>query len=110
MELIGVDTGGTFTDFIFKSGEKWGVLKRESTPDNPARAVIAGLGDIAGGISRRVVHGSTVATNALLKRKGGKRNMGHYVASIPPYPAQLHLSTFAAASGKYRVMGCRNRL
>lgn len=70
MEIIGVDTGGTFTDFIFKSGANWSVLKRESTPDNPARAVIEGLEDIGGNVFERVVHGSTVATNAVLERKG----------------------------------------
>jgi len=32
MLIIGVDTGGTFTDFIFRDGETWGVHKRLSTP------------------------------------------------------------------------------
>jgi len=72
--LIGVDTGGTFTDFIYKEGEHWGVYKRLSTPSNPAEAVLEGIsriaGRFAGGI--QVVHGSTVATNALLERKGVK--------------------------------------
>ena len=38
MIIIGVDTGGTFTDFLYKDGDKWGVLKRLSTPGNPAQA------------------------------------------------------------------------
>ncbi len=70
MIIIGVDTGGTFTDFIYKDGEKWGVHKRLSTPHNPSEAVIKGLEHIAGDRPVQVVHGSTVATNAILERKG----------------------------------------
>lgn len=72
MLIIGVDTGGTFTDFIFRDGETWGVHKRLSTPHDPSEAVIAGLKRIAGGRPLQVVHGSTVATNAILERKGVK--------------------------------------
>lgn len=67
--LIGVDTGGTFTDFICKKGEKWKVLKMLSTPDDPAEAVIKGVALLAGNKKGRVIHGSTVATNALLEAK-----------------------------------------
>ena len=67
--LIGVDTGGTFTDFICKKGEKWKVLKMLSTPDDPAEAVIKGVALLAGNKNGRVIHGSTVATNALLEAK-----------------------------------------
>lgn len=78
MRIIGVDTGGTFTDFIYQDGCVWRAHKRLSTPHNPAEAVIAGLAEIArltgDGPDRRVrlVHGSTVATNAILERKGVK--------------------------------------
>ncbi|RLJ70098.1 N-methylhydantoinase A [Hydrogenivirga caldilitoris] len=71
MLFIGVDTGGTFTDFIFFREGKFKVLKVSSTPKNPAEAVLIGLEEI-GGEGRRIVHGSTVATNALLERKGAK--------------------------------------
>jgi N-methylhydantoinase A/oxoprolinase/acetone carboxylase beta subunit len=43
MMIIGVDTGGTFTDFVFKEGDRWGVYKLLSTPSNPAKAVLEGL-------------------------------------------------------------------
>ena len=43
MLIIGVDTGGTFTDFIYKDGDTFGVHKRLSTPDDPSRAVIEGV-------------------------------------------------------------------
>lgn len=70
MVIIGVDTGGTFTDFIYKQGDSWGVYKRLSTPQNPAEAVIDGIRHIAKDEAVQVVHGSTVATNAILERKG----------------------------------------
>jgi len=70
MLIIGVDTGGTFTDFIYRDENGWGVHKRLSTPHDPAEAVLAGIAHIAGGRPVRVVHGSTVATNAILERKG----------------------------------------
>lgn len=72
MIVIGVDTGGTFTDFVFKDGGRWGVYKLLSTPHNPAEAVHNGLQYIAGAKAKRIVHGSTVATNAILERKGVK--------------------------------------
>ena len=68
--IIGVDTGGTFTDLIYQDGDGWQVFKLLSTPDNPARAVLDGLRAIAGHGPLQVVHGSTVATNAILERKG----------------------------------------
>ena len=71
MVIVGVDTGGTFTDFIYRKGGKWKVLKVPSTPENPARAVLEGLNRI-GGEGRRIIHGTTVATNALLERKGAR--------------------------------------
>ncbi len=72
MIVIGVDTGGTFTDFVFKAGDCWGVYKVLSTPSNPAIAVMEGLSHVAGEKNKQVIHGSTVATNAILERKGAK--------------------------------------
>ncbi len=73
MRIIGVDTGGTFTDFVYRdqTGE-WGVYKVLSTPRDPAEAVLAGVRHIAGEAAVQVAHGSTVATNAILERKGVK--------------------------------------
>ncbi len=71
MLIIGVDTGGTFTDLIYRDATGWHVYKLLSTPDNPARAVLEGLAAVSGDTrQRRIVHGSTVATNAILERKG----------------------------------------
>jgi N-methylhydantoinase A len=77
---IGVDIGGTFTDFFaFETTTDKVILhKVPSTPANPAQAVIAGLDDLASrhGIDlceiTRLSHGTTVATNALIERRGGK--------------------------------------
>jgi N-methylhydantoinase A len=72
MIAVGVDTGGTFTDFIFRDGDRWRVHKVLSTPSNPAEAVLKGLNHLARGKTKQIVHGSTVATNAILERKGAR--------------------------------------
>ena len=70
---IGVDTGGTFSDFMLMDGDTLVIHKVLSTPDNPARAVLQGLRHLQPDLSGvDVVHGSTVATNALLERKGAR--------------------------------------
>src|SRR5260221_8664848 len=73
----GVDTGGTFTDFVFAAGGELRIFKLASTPDDPARAITKGLNRIAAetGASLNaieVVHGTTVGTNALLQRRGAR--------------------------------------
>lgn len=72
MLMIGVDTGGTFTDFIWKDGLQWGEYKRLSTPHNPAEAVLDGIARIAAERQYSLVHGSTVATNAILEKRGAR--------------------------------------
>jgi N-methylhydantoinase A len=70
--LVGVDIGGTFTDVVVSSGGKLQIHKLLSTPHNPAEAMLAGL-EMAGRTSDAVVsHGTTVATNAILERKGAR--------------------------------------
>ncbi len=69
--VVAVDTGGTFTDFVVLRAGAIAVHKRPSTPDNPARAVLEGLRETLQPGERFVLaHGSTVATNALLERRG----------------------------------------
>ncbi len=70
MIILGVDTGGTFTDFIYRDKEGWKVYKILSTPSNPAEAVLEGIKVITQGETANITHGSTVATNAILERKG----------------------------------------
>ena len=70
---IGVDTGGTFSDFIRIADGAPVIHKVLSTPHNPALAVLAGLAHVCPDLAGvEVVHGSTVATNALLERKGAR--------------------------------------
>ena len=73
MLRIGIDTGGTFTDFIFYQDGEIHIEKVPSTPENPAEAVLTGLKKWDGPLyNRQIIHGSTVATNTLLERKGAK--------------------------------------
>ncbi len=72
--LLGVDTGGTFTDFVLFEGGRLRVHKVLSTPHAPEEAILQGVREL--GIEAealhqlQVVHGSTVATNAVLEGKG----------------------------------------
>ncbi len=73
MMRIGVDTGGTFTDLVMLGPDGVSVHKVRSTPDDPSRAIVTGILEIAGRTGGAdVVHGSTVATNAVLERKGAR--------------------------------------
>jgi N-methylhydantoinase A len=67
---IGIDTGGTFTDFIIIRDGKVEMFKELSTPQSPEEAIMKGMA--RAGAASEVIHGSTVATNALLERKGAR--------------------------------------
>jgi len=82
---IGIDVGGTFTDFIVtRDGAEPAIYKTLSTPADPSIAVVEGLAEIAAGQTPAqslaefaptidtIVHGTTVATNAVLTRTGAK--------------------------------------
>ena len=69
--LLGVDTGGTFTDFVCYDGEQLRVHKVLSTPAAPESAILQGIRELGlEGQTFYLVHGSTVATNAVLEGKG----------------------------------------
>jgi N-methylhydantoinase A len=83
MYRIGVDVGGTFTDLVaVDDGGHVALAKVASTPNDPSLGVMEGLGLLATELGQnlpallaeteRIVHGTTVATNALLERKGAK--------------------------------------
>lgn len=72
---IGVDTGGTFTDLLCFDHRGLRVHKLRSFPADPSRAILEGLRALLGGdaiAELEVTHGSTVATNAVLERKGAQ--------------------------------------
>ncbi|UCE09227.1 MAG: hydantoinase/oxoprolinase family protein [Candidatus Thorarchaeota archaeon] len=80
MKVIGVDVGGTFTDIIMidsETGEQY-VHKVPSTPESQDIAVTKGISELLSTINVTasdvglIVHGTTVATNAMLERKGAK--------------------------------------
>tara|TARA_B100001559_G_scaffold171453_1_gene143719 strand:+ start:29108 stop:31126 length:2019 start_codon:yes stop_codon:yes gene_type:complete len=67
--LVGIDIGGTFTDIILLQNEGITVTKVPSTPLDPSQAVINGLKEL-NITSGEFVHGTTIATNALLEKTG----------------------------------------
>jgi len=106
MIWLGVDTGGTFTDFVcFSEQDGLRVHKVLSTPDAPERAILQGIAELGLPLQQlRVVHGSTVATNAALEGKGvrtafvtnrgfadmlsiGRQNRRELYNLTPPMPA-----------------------
>lgn len=75
---IGIDIGGTFTDFVLDIAGKQFTHKVLSTTDAPERAVLAGLNELlqrtglAPGAIDAVLHGTTLATNAVIERRGAR--------------------------------------
>lgn len=71
--LVAVDTGGTFTDVVTYARGELRSVKVPSTPGDPSIAVLEGLARSLGDGERfHLVHGSTVATNSLLERRGAR--------------------------------------
>lgn len=76
---FGIDIGGTFTDIVYyqppRAGEAGGGLRVDkvpSTPRNPAEGLLRGIADLGGTTNCTIIHGSTVATNTLLERRGAR--------------------------------------
>ncbi|HIE55278.1 MAG TPA: hydantoinase/oxoprolinase family protein, partial [Chromatiaceae bacterium] len=124
--FLGVDTGGTFTDFVLWGDGRLRIHKVLSTPEAPERAILQGIRELgleAEGL--RLVHGSTVATNAVLEGKGvrtlfitnrgfadlltiGRQNRAKLyelqpLPEAPPVPPELCIETAGrlSASGEW---------
>lgn len=77
---FGIDIGGTFTDIVsYRFPQAGGgvdgelrVHKVPSTPQNPAEGLLKGIADLDAALDCAIIHGSTVATNALLERQGAR--------------------------------------
>src|SRR2546430_4538614 len=80
---IGIDVGGTFTDFVVvRDADAPRYFKTHSTPHDPSQGVITGLREVATAYdltpeqllaaTALVIHGTTVATNTLVERKGAR--------------------------------------
>ncbi len=129
--LLGVDTGGTFTDFVAVDADGIRLHKCLSTPDQPERAILQGiaalgLDDKVRNGELTVVHGSTVATNAALEGKGvrtvyiGNRGFADLLsigrqtrdqlyalrpaAKIAPVPRELCLEVDCRVDARGRVL------
>ena len=74
-ERIGIDCGGTFTDFILISDNTFEVHKILSNAEDPSIAIVNGLNDLNKLDIETIAHGTTVATNTLLERKGAKTGL-----------------------------------
>jgi N-methylhydantoinase A/oxoprolinase/acetone carboxylase beta subunit len=73
MIRLGIDTGGTFTDLLRLDERGIKVHKVRSTPADPSQAIFSGIAELlTQDESAEIIHGSTVATNALLERKGAR--------------------------------------
>ena len=78
--FVGVDVGGTFTDFFATESQSGKIeyFKSPSTPENPGQAVVDGLKEMCEALAinpaeiERLCHGTTVATNSLIQKRGGK--------------------------------------
>ncbi|MEO1027942.1 MAG: hydantoinase/oxoprolinase family protein, partial [Pseudomonadota bacterium] len=75
---LGADIGGTFTDLVLEIGDTRFSTKRLTTYDAPERAILVGIEEVcrkAGitpGSIEQIIHGTTLATNALIERRGAK--------------------------------------
>lgn len=75
---LGVDIGGTFTDFVLEAGGHRTTHKRLTTPDAPERAVLEGIAHllresgVAAADLGAIIHGTTLATNAVIERRGAR--------------------------------------
>ncbi|MEM9666201.1 MAG: hydantoinase/oxoprolinase family protein, partial [Bacteroidota bacterium] len=69
---IGIDVGGTFTDVAWLRDGAVVVHKVPTTPDDQSRAILTALDTLGVAVTTPVVHGMTVATNALLERRGAR--------------------------------------
>lgn len=125
--LLGVDTGGTFTDFVYVGTEGTQIHKVPSTPAAPEQAILQGMQEM--GVDTNtllIVHGSTVATNAVLEKKGvrccfitnegmadmltigrqARKELYHLnpAPESPPVPSELCLQTGGRVSAQGKVL------
>src|ERR1700741_5060547 len=75
---LGLDIGGTFTDVALEVGDRRFTAKTLTTPRAPEQAVVAALRSVTAeagvqpGQVNLIVHGTTLATNAIIERKGAR--------------------------------------
>ncbi|NVP57466.1 hydantoinase/oxoprolinase family protein [Mycoplana rhizolycopersici] len=124
---IGIDVGGTFTDFVLANpGEERLVYYKEpSTPDDPSRALIEGLksllekAGIGAGQVATIMHGTTIGLNAIIQRRGatialvvtkGYRDILEIARSRMPSSFDFHASKEEPLVPRYRIVEIDARL
>ncbi|HJO73373.1 MAG: hydantoinase/oxoprolinase family protein [Alphaproteobacteria bacterium] len=130
MYRLGIDVGGTFTDLVAVDDKGQVTLaKAASTPADPSLGVMDGLDELAKalglelgallGLAERIVHGTTVSTNALLERKGAKvgllttaghRDVLEMREGLKPERYNLRLARQAPLVPRHLRLGVRERL
>ncbi len=130
MYRLGIDVGGTFTDLVAVDDTGQVTLaKAASTPTDPSLGVMDGLAELAAalgleraallGLAERIVHGTTVATNALLEQKGarvglltteGHRDVLEMREGLKPERYNLRLARQAPLVPRHLRIGVRERL
>ncbi len=71
--ILGIDVGGTFTDFVLlDEAGRVRIHKLLTTARDPSLAILRGIDELQAGLHTAIVHGATVATNALLERRGAR--------------------------------------
>ena len=130
MWRIGIDVGGTFTDVVGIAPDGTGFLaKAASTPADQSEGVLAGLANLAAAAgvtlaallagTERIVHGTTVATNALLERRGarvamlttqGHRDVVEMREGLKPERYNLRMPAPEPLVPRHRRHGVRERL
>ena len=125
--VIGVDVGGTFTDFyaVDSGSGEVRMEKVSSTPANPADAILTGLAELENkhGVvletTQRLAHGTTVATNCLIQRKGarvavlttaGFRDLLEIGRQIRPHMYDMHTDNPPPLSPRERRLEINERM
>jgi N-methylhydantoinase A len=127
---VGVDIGGTFTDFtVVDGGGEVLLWKEDSTPDEPVRAIADGLSAVAGTLGVEVerlladtelfVHGTTIATNTLIQRNGprvgllctkGFRDVLYFRDAFKPHRFDIHYPHPKGFVDRWLRLGVEGRL
>ena len=126
---LGIDVGGTFTDFLLLGDDTQLVHKTSSTPDDPSRGFVHGLEEIAGRLGvdfgdfmasiELIVHGTTVSTNAVLTDSGaltgalmteGFRDTLRLRDGLRATPYDNHLTPPRPLAARERTYGIRERI
>ena len=117
MYRIGVDIGGTFTDFALYDarGSRMSVHKRLTTPHDPSQAVTEGIAallkadSVAIGDVTEIVHGTTLVTNAVIERRGAVTGMLATAATSSAWKRLAAPRTAASSSASSTLPSKRTR-